>query len=214
MIPPGEFVAVKMDMRNSRRIRDRERVQEQFLEVMEGLNREFAPSAQARFIVTHGDEAQGMLKRGSAPDVLAVMERAMEGVYPVELRFGIGMGTLSTPLQPDAIGMDGQAWHAANRALDLARSRRKHVMFSGFGEQTDEQLCALANLLLHLRSGWSPEQRRAIELMDAGMMQSAVAETLGISESAVSQRLATAGWHFYKDGRVAVISLLTPQSQR
>ena len=46
------------------------------------------------------------------------------------------------------------------------------------------------------------------------MMQSAVAETLGISESAVSQRLATAGWHFYKDGRVAVISLLTPQSQR
>ena len=30
MIPPGEFVAVKMDMRNSRRIRDRERVQEQF----------------------------------------------------------------------------------------------------------------------------------------------------------------------------------------
>lgn len=211
MIPRGEFVAVKMDMRSSRRIRDRERAQEQFLQVMESLNRESAPSIQARFIVTHGDEAQGMLKREFSPNVLAVMERAMEGVYPVELRFGIGMGTLSTPLQPDAIGMDGQAWYAASRALDLARSRRKHVMFSGFGEQTDEQLCALANLLLHLRNGWSPEQRRAIELVDAGMMQSAAAEALGVSESAVSQRLAAAGWHFYKDGRNAVISLLRPQ---
>ena len=214
MIPRAEFVAVKMDMRSSRRIRDREQAQERFLQVMDALNREFAASIQARFIVTHGDEAQGMLRPETAPDALAAMERAIEGVFPVRLRFGIGMGTLSTPLQPESIGMDGQAWHAANRALDLARSRRKHVMFSGFGEQTDEQLCAVANLLLHLRSGWSPEQRRAIELMDAGMMQSAVAETLGISESAVSQRLATAGWHFYKDGRVAVISLLTPQSQR
>ncbi|HON42083.1 MAG TPA: SatD family protein [Bacillota bacterium] len=211
MIPMGEFVAIKMDMRGSRRIGDRERAQEQFLQVMESLNREFAPSIQARFIVTHGDEAQGMLKREFSPNVLAVMERAMEGVYPVELRFGIGIGTLSTPLQPDAIGMDGQAWHAASRALDLARSRRKHVMFSGFGEQTDEQLCALANLLLHLRNGWSPEQRRAIELVDAGMMQSAAAEALGVSESAISQRLAAAGWHFYKDGRDAVISLLRPQ---
>jgi len=208
MIPRAEFVAVKMDMRSSRRIRDRERAQERFLQIMEALNREFAAPIQARFIVTHGDEAQGMLKRESAPDVLAVMERATDGIFPVELRFGIGMGTLSTPLQPDAIGMDGGAWHAASRALDLARTRRKHVMFSGFGEQTDEQLCALTNLLLYLRNGWSPEQRQAIELVDAGMMQSAAAEALGVSESAISQRLTSAGWHFYKDGREAAANLL------
>jgi len=210
MIPPAEFVAVKMDMRSSRRIRDRERTQGQFIQVMEALNREFAPSIQARFIVTHGDEAQGMLKRESAPDVLAVMERAIDGIFPVELRFGIGMGALSTPLQPDAIGMDGEAWYAASRALSLARSRRKHVVFSGFGDQVDQQLCALANLLLYMRNGWSAEQRRAIELIDAGMMQSAAARVLGISESAISQRLTSAGWHFHKDGREAVISLLTP----
>ena len=210
MIPQAEFVAVKMDMRSSRRIRDRERAQEQFIQVMQALNREFAPSIQARFIVTHGDEAQGMLKRESAPDALAVMERAIEGVVPVELRFGIGMGTLSTPLQPDAIAMDGEAWHLANRALGLARSRRKYVVFGGFGEQVDRQLCALTNLLLYMRNGWSMEQRRAIELVDAGMMQSAAARALGVSESAISQRLASAGWHFYKDGREAVTDLLTP----
>ena len=211
MIPRAEFVAVKMDMRSSRRIRDRERTQERFLQAMEALNTEFAKSIQARFIVTHGDEAQGMLKRESAPDVLAVAERAINGVFPVELRFGIGIGTLSTPLRPDAIGMDGEAWHAANRALGLARSRRKYVMFSGFGELTDVQLCALANLLLHMRNGWSPEQRRAIELVDAGMMQSAAAEALGVSESAISQRLTSAGWHFYRDGREAVANLLRPR---
>lgn len=211
MIPRAEFVAVKMDMRSSRRIRDRERAQERFLQIMDALNREFAASIQARFIVTHGDEAQGMLKRGSAPDALAAMERATEGVFPVRLRFGIGMGTLSTPLQPDAIGMDGEAWHAASRALSLARSRRKHVVFSGFGEQIDEQLCALTNLLLYLRNGWSPEQRRAIGLVDAGMMQSAAAAALGVSESAISQRLTSAGWHFYRDGREAVADLLRPR---
>lgn len=211
MIPRAEFVAVKMDMRSSRRIRDREQAQGRFLQVMEVLNKESAPSIQARFIVTHGDEAQGMLKRESAPDVLTVIERSIDGVLPVELRFGIGMGTLSTPLQPNAIGMDGEAWHAASRALGLARSQRKHVMFSGFGEQVDQQLCALANLLLYLRNGWSPEQRQAIELVEAGMMQSAAAQALGVSESAISQRLTAAGWHFYKDGREAVASLLMPR---
>ena len=83
-------------------------------------------------------------------------------------------------------------------------------MFSGFGDQVDQQVCALANLLLYMRNGWSPEQRRAIELVDAGMMQSAAARALGVSESAISQRLTSAGWHFYKDGRDAVINLLTP----
>ena len=211
MIPRGEFVAVKMDMRGSRRIRDRERAQERFLQVMEALNREFAASIQARFVVTPGDEAQGMLRPETAPDARVEMERAIEGVFLVRLRFGIGMGTLSTPLQPDAIGMDGEAWHAASRALSLARSRRKHVVFSGFGEQTDEQLCALANLLLHLGNGWGREQRRAIELVGAGMMQSAAAAALGVSESAISQRLTSAGWHFYRDGREAVASLLRPR---
>jgi|GEM_PF-5442553 hypothetical protein len=65
--------------------------QERFLETMTTLNKEFEESIQARFVVTHGDEAQGMLKPGCAHEVFAVMERAVEGVLPVELRFGIGI---------------------------------------------------------------------------------------------------------------------------
>ncbi len=211
MIPTGKFVAVKMDMRRSRQIPHRELAQERFLETMTTLNKEFEEFIQARFVVTHGDEAQGMLKPGCAHEVFAAMERAVEGVHPVELRFGIGVGQLSTPLRSDAIGMDGPAWHEAGKALRRARSKRKHVAFSGFGERTDRQLAALANLLLHMRNGWSPEQRQAIHLVDAGAIQRAAADALGITESAVSQRLAAGGWHFYRDGRDALVGLLQNQ---
>ncbi|MEA4883933.1 MAG: SatD family protein [Clostridia bacterium] len=209
MVPAGEFVAVKIDIRRSRRIRNREQGQEQFFETVAVLNREFADSIQARFVVTHGDEAQGMLKADAARDAFPIVERATSAMSLAELRFGIGLGALATSLRPEAIGMDGEAWYRAGSALDTAKTRKKYVVFDGFGDQVDKQLCAMANLLLYLRNGWSDQQRRVVELVDAGNTQSAAAALLGVTEAAVSQRLRAAGWHFYRDGRDIMASLLT-----
>ena len=179
MIPMGEFVAIKMDMRSSRRIGDRERVQEQFLQVMESLNREFAPSIQARFIVTHGDEAQGMLKREFSPNVLAVMERAMEGVYPVELRFGIGMAH-SASRNPI---MEWTARPGRGQPSSRLAGRRKHVMFSD--EQTERRS----------RSGQSAAiSERVVERRAIGWCEDdAVPLPRGPRSRNLHQRLAAAG---------------------
>jgi len=47
-----KYVAVKMDMRSSRRISDRAAAQEQLFATMKALNEEFADAVQSRFIVT------------------------------------------------------------------------------------------------------------------------------------------------------------------
>lgn len=203
-----KYVAVKMDMRSSRRISDRAAAQERLFATMKALNEEFADAVQSRFIVTHGDEAQGLLRADMVSSVVRVMERAVDGMRPAILRFGIGLGTLATPIQPDAIGMDGEAWYRASATIADAARTRKFVLFSGFGEELDIQSSAMANLLLYLRYRWTNDQQRVIELVEACPTQAAAAEQLGISQAAVSKSLRIAGWRYYIDGRDALVRML------
>lgn len=204
MIVAARYVAIKIDIRHSRASKDRALLQTRLFSVADALNSDYEHAIQARFVVTHGDEIQGMLKNAGAPCTFRIMERAIDGVYPWEPRFGIGFGELMTPVQATAIGMDGPAWYRASEGLDMSKTRRKYAAFRGLGDGQDFQVDALANLLLHQRARWTEAQRRAIELVEYGMTQAAVAHEFGVSEAAVSNRLAAAGWQFYKDGREAV----------
>jgi len=207
-----KYVAVKIDLRSSRRISDRAEAQERLFATMRALNEEFADAVQSRFIVTHGDEAQGLLRADMASSVVRVMERAVDGMRPQMLRFGIGLGTLATPIQPDAIGMDGEAWYRASEKIADAARERKFVLFSGFGEEADNQSSAMANLLLYLRYRWTDDQQRVIELVEACPTQAVAAERLGISQAAVSKSLRISGWRYYSDGQDALVRILNSAS--
>lgn len=207
-----KYVAVKIDLRSSRRISDRAEAQERLFATMRALNQEFADAVESKFIVTHGDEAQGLLRADMASSVVRVMERAVDGMRPEMMRFGIGFGKLATPLQPDAIGMDGEAWYRASAKIADAARERKFVLFSGFGKEVDIQSGAMANLLLYMRYRWTEDQQRVIELVEACPTQAAAAEHLGISQAAVSKSLRISGWRFYSDGRDALIRILDSAS--
>lgn len=215
LIPRGNYIAVKLDVVRSRRIAERSDFQERLLAVVEDVNTRYTGAVAARFVVTHGDEVQGLLHAESAGGaaLIDVVEEFSDALSPQILRTGVGLGTLSTRLQPTAIGMDGPAWHRAKEAIDRAKRERVFIAFSGFdgtgpASVTDATLAALANLLIWQRRRWTPLQRSIISALRQGATQKRAAHSLGISEPAVSKSLHAAGWKHYSDGRAALKTLL------
>lgn len=203
-----KYVAMKIDMVHSRRLTNRREIQEELIAHTEQINTRFKVAIAAQCIVTHGDEAQCLVHLSHSGYVLDIFEYLTTSMPTVHFRCGIGLGTLSTNLQPTAIGMDGEAWLNAKRAIDLARKQRQYIQFSGFDSDLQESLNALANLLFFICSRWSYQQHEVIRLVDSGLSQSVIAERLNVSEAAVSKRLSAAGWPHYLRGRKALKALL------
>ena len=202
------YIALKTDMIRSRALHERNQVQELFFQAADRINNDFKECLESGFIITHGDEAQALMKMEAVDRVYPVIEALVEMMEPVELRFGLGYGTLNTKVQKMAIGMDGEAWQNAKQAVDTARKSHQVVCFRGFFPDVEQPLESLANLLLFLHQHWTPEQLEAIRFIRAGQTQAAIAKILKVTEAAISKRLSAAGWRQYEDGRDALPKLL------
>jgi hypothetical protein len=203
-----QYAALRFDIVKSRRLKQRAAVQKSFLMSAEDINREFADVLEASFVVTHGDEAQALLRVSNIQSVFPILEHLTVSVDGVNFRCGVGLGTLNTSLQEMAIGMDGEAWQNAKQAINEAKVQRQSIRFEGFDPQLQPHLNAIGNLLCYLCSRWTKEQRETIRLLSKTNTQREIAAQLGISDAAVSKRLTAAGWQHYLQGRKTLEFLL------
>ncbi len=204
------YAALKFDMIKSRRLAARASIQERFLLTAEEINTEFAGVLEAKFVVTHGDEAQALLKAGNAWAGFRLFEYLNTSQPEVSFRCGVGFGTLNTAVQETAIGMDGEAWQNAQLAIELVKRKRQIIWFEG----AEQEVNALANLLSYLQSRWTKEQAETIRLILRSHTQKEIAAKLGISNAAVSKRLSNAGWQHYLSGRQALEQQLVQLADR
>ena len=115
------YIAVIADVVGSRGLDpdSRSLLQEELQEFLLTVNEGYADSIAAAFVITTGDEFQGLLKDASmVPDLLWA---AKTQVKRTGIRFGIGYGTLHTALLAEAVGMDGPAFHNAREAIVVAK---------------------------------------------------------------------------------------------
>jgi hypothetical protein len=191
------YVAFIADMVGSRRmVASRRRVlQRQFAGLVAGLNRDYRKEIASRFVITLGDEFQGLLNSAARiPDLIWRLEQD----FPLcEFRVGIGLGTLDTELQKYAINIDGPALHTARAAIEYARKARVlGGVFRGFGD-LDDILNGMAMLLRFHRSRWTQSQRNIAGLLRGGMSQTEVAYELGIKKQVVSKQVLASGCYPY-----------------
>ncbi|HBE78607.1 MAG TPA: hypothetical protein DDW65_12655 [Firmicutes bacterium] len=203
----ARYIALKTDMVHSRNLAERNEIQELFFKAADRINADYGSCFESGFIVTHGDEAQALIRIEAATSLYPIIEALVEMMAPVELRFGLGCGTLNTKVQKMAIGMDGKAWLNAKQAIDMARKSHRMVCFRGFPADWEQGVESLVNLLLFLHQRWTPEQLKAIRKIRCGQTQTAVAKIFNVTEAAISKRLSAAGWHQYEDGREALFKL-------
>jgi len=202
------YLAVKVDVVDSRRASDRSALQRQLFAATDTCNSRLGEAVAARFVVTHGDEVQGMLHTPASEALVSCLEVWVDALRPHQLRFGIGAGSLSTPLRQEAIGMDGEAWYRAKEAVDTAHGRRKHLHISGLPGDGDRVIAAVANLLLTLRTDWTDKQLHAVGLVERYDTQQEAAAAMGVTPTTFSRHLAAAHWHEYREGRTALKLLM------
>jgi hypothetical protein len=191
------YVAIIADMVKSRELESSQRgpIQERFGELIKNLNTKYRKEVASKFVITLGDEFQGLLTTSTLiPDLIWELE---ENFPERKLRVGIGLGSLDTALQKFAINIDGPALHFARNAIEIAKT--KNILggvFVGFG-QLDEVLNGISRLLWLHRSNWTLSQRKIAGLLRKGMSQSEVAEQLKITPQVVSKQVSALGWAPY-----------------
>jgi len=198
-----ECVAVIADMVQSRELKAQERraTQLTFSTFLKKINTEFRKAVLARFVITLGDECQGILHDATVlPDLLWRFDEFENR----QLRVGIGRGVLYTPVGRDAINIDGPALHRARASIERAKKDRLlGGVFEGFGKNHDAVFNGFARLLHHHRSNLSNQQRQVVAYLRSGLNQTQTAEKMGVTKQAVSLYAARAGWEAYSEGEQA-----------
>ncbi|WHZ31655.1 SatD family protein [Desemzia incerta] len=204
---PLTYAAVIGDIKDSRTLSNREAVQERFRSVLQSINQTYAEDIAAEFVITLGDSFQGLVKNKRV--VLTILFEIELAMSPVEFRFGIGLGEISTPIQREnSSGMDGAAYHRARQMIDTieaneakyATSETNAMICSGTGYQANDSLLnAVLSLGTALKSKWTQRQKEIMYTYFLhGENQYKTADALNIGQSSVNKALNAAKYYTYK----------------
>jgi len=188
------------DVVASRRTRDRADLHEKLTELLTGVNRTCAPTTPLR--ITVGDEFQGGF--ASVGQALQASLRLQIGLLPDhEVRHGLGWGEVSVLQDEDPRVEDGPGWWAARDAIHEVQDAQEHAgtrfrrtayaPAPGAGG-ADRDLVEAALVLRDAAVGGLSERSASVlRGLLSGHTQREIAEELGISPSAVSQRVRSDG---------------------
>jgi predicted DNA-binding protein YlxM (UPF0122 family) len=199
----GPCIALIGDMVRSREVprMQRPKVQEKFEELIRYLNKVYSQFVLSKFVITLGDEFQGLLLSATPiPDLMWDIEQRF---CERDLRVGMGLGILHTPLQKEAINIDGPALYNARAAIQTAaKNRLLGGVFVGFYEM-DPVMNGIARILSFHRSKLTEHQLRIAELLRRGLSQSEAASELGVTRQVISKQVKSTGWESYAEAESA-----------
>lgn len=204
MVETNRYIAVIGDLVGSRLFQDRQGVQEKLRSLLHTINDEYQDDLASRFSLTLGDEFQGVLKR---PDrLLKLLVRIKLHLWPITVRFGVGIGEITTTIDPAAsIGADGPAYHAARamitevkRAQTGKKALRLDTAIGQAGAEPFHALNAGLCLLHFVETDWTTRQREHIgDSLLGGLNQSEIALRRGVNQSTIQRSLDSAGYYEY-----------------
>ena len=193
------------DLIGSRVAEDREALHARLAGALTEVNETFAPTTPLR--ITVGDEFQGAF--ATVGDALRAALRLRMALLPAhDLRQGIGWGPVRV-LAPEPRVEDGPGWWVARDAISWVEgaegrpsSRRRRTAFALAPDAEGPDPAAIETLLVLLDDAVARVSARSLSILRdlmAGASQREIAERLGISPSAVSQRVRS-------DGLAALVS--------
>lgn len=199
------FYALIGDVVGSRDVDDRAELQRSLRDGLAELNRRHRSGLVAALELTAGDEVQGLA--GSPELAVHAAVALADRLHPVEMRWGMGAGGLSTDPGGGVATLDGPCFHRARRAAREAADAGAWLRLEGFPPPHGEAAEALFSLLGAVRSRWTETQARYIREA-RGRLQKEVAEAFDVHKSTVSKALGAARWDEVREGEAAARSLL------
>ncbi len=122
-----------------------------------------------------------------------LIRRSTAGIA-INTRISIGIGSIEYLNQEKIMESDDEAFRLSERSLDEIPNYRRLIITSSSEEQ-NQTLEVLSAFIDAITSRWTSEQAEAISHWIFGKTQTALAKRIGVTQSAVQQRLQLAG-HF------------------
>jgi len=207
------YIAIIGDMKDSRTLVNRKGTQENFISLIEKINEIYKPDIAASFAITSGDEVQGLLKMSD--NLLKIIFKIELEMSPVEFRFGVGFGDLSTDLnQSNSLQNDGPAYHRARKMIEVIETSESqyskaelNILFCSEDSpsQTDQLINAALSLSTVIKTGWTNRQKDIIAAyLKNDENQYKTAESLDIGQSSVSKTLNNTHYYSFKQSYNAI----------
>jgi len=117
------------------------------------INEKFSDSIEAPFMITRGDEFQGVTKDlASGLETMLEFERLL---FPLKLRYGIGKGEIQKMGSSIPIEMDGTAFHRANDAVNRAKKKKLFLLCNSGDAANDMLINSIFLLMNSIKTRWN-----------------------------------------------------------
>jgi len=200
----SNYIAIIGDIIQSKQEEKRANIQLKLEKALKKVNLEFAESISANFMITLGDEFQGLLHNPA--HTTRILEAIEIALHPVRIRFGIGIGSITTSTieRYVPLGADGPAYHYAREMIDALKQlerKKKEAQSTCFVQSlhTDFNLLinSLFSQLYFQKEKWTARQYEIVHSYRKHQNQTEVAKQLGITQSSIQKGLAAAGYYYY-----------------
>jgi hypothetical protein len=171
------------DIIASRKIGDRASVQKKLNAAIRQMNRKNS-NLLSPYTITLGDEFQAVYAR--ADHIFADLMNILLALYPEQVRFSIGIGSIDTPInKQQAIGMDGPAFYMARQGIEQLKSSGYLFITNGLLAEQQDIVNNSLFLVSHHVSKWKQSRLKVFQLLQQGLSVAAMTKNLDLSDKAI-----------------------------
>ncbi len=192
------YVAIIGDIIDSKKIKNRNEVQQKLKHVLSKINQSYDDIIAANFIISLGDEFQGLLCQQEK--VFEIINDIEMNMFPIKIRFGIGVGKIDTDiLKNNTLEIAGPAYYNARKSISILNKKKKNYekivtnAIINSGEQWDTQdelINSILSLIYISKSKWTKNAVNVIKTyIKNNYNQYDVAKELGVQQPAISKTL-------------------------
>ena len=225
---PGEmnserhYFALIGDIIDSRHEQDRYDVQKKLQSILSSVNAEHAAHIAADFLITLGDEFQGLLFAEKGAEPIFVADRIIDEMFPVRIRIAIGFGGMATQIRREAANGMNLLKKAENRGraysrilLDAGGTECSECEQNVRRKELETGVNTVLLLLSALRRERTKRQNEAAAMYvrnavtNAAQTQTELAKRLGITQSTFNISLSVSNAREYAEGLIVAEALLS-----
>ncbi|WP_084454416.1 SatD family protein [Algoriphagus terrigena] len=174
-------------------------LQQNFAKLVKKVNEDYPSSFESPLTITLGDEFQGIVRseKDAAEVVIALEEYRWDLEIEILIRYSLGLGEISTPINPQiAYGMLGPGLSEVREALTEMKEGEDRMMISGELD-TKMQMKLAMNIFLEKQEEWKWKDREIISGYFHYRDYKKVAEVMGKDVSLIWRRFKSLGFESY-----------------
>ena len=168
--------------------------------------------------ITLGDEFQGLLHSGE--HVMDIIQYIKKESYPIKIRFGIGIGAITTDINSAiSIGADGPGYYKARDSIEQLKVLEKknestygdiQIKIDGDNNLQELSLNSILKLMYCIEKDWTKKQREVVNyVLFEKKNQTETAHYFNVTQSNIQQILSKTHFYAYKDAFDSVNKILS-----